>query len=130
MSLLDGRHVVQMKKRIAGRVDEWGEKPTFATVRPDGSYETFPVRCTVQWGSAGESADLTVAPATSVTVIAREWPGYPQCRFLWEGREFEQVGPVRTFSGSPSTAHVEVFARLVSDEAIEDALWRGVEYAS
>ena len=107
MGLLDGRHKVMVTPTEVVE-DEWGEVSTH-------SLPPVVVACTVQWGSPQEAADLTVSPATSVTVVARKWPGTSNCHFVWNGQVFEQVGPAREFSGSRRTAHFEVFGRLIAE---------------
>ena len=106
--MLDGRTIVRVwpYRRVT---DEWGE---------DGRQELDPVdvAATLKWQGAAESADLTVSPATAVKIIAREWPGSENSRFEHGGRVFEQVGPTREFTGSPVTAHVEVYGRLTAAE--------------
>lgn len=88
-------------------VNEWGEEHSTPC-------EPVTQRCTVQWQNANETSDLAVAPATAVKVIAREWAGHENCRFVWDGNTFEQVGHTERFAGSALTEHVEVYGRLVA----------------
>lgn len=106
MSLLEGRHIVELVL-YDDIEDEWG---THKRVKIGKRR----VKCTVQWNQTGEVAGLAVQPATDVTVIAREWKGKAQDHFMWDGYEFEQIGPPRTFNGSRRVKHVEVHGRLVA----------------
>ena len=111
MSLLYGRHVVEVLEYEDVKSESWG-----LTERcPTG--QRIAVPCIVQWQDAAEVIGLVSEPATAVKVLALEWPGEPQDHFCWDGYEFEQVGPRRCFTGSTATRHYEVFARMIGKES-------------
>lgn len=114
MSLLDGRTSVLLTPVRIVR-DEWG-----TTSRQE--LEPVEVACTVKWQNPSEMIGFVTAPGTAVKVLARSWPGNANCRFVWDGMTFEQVGPTQKYYGSDLTSHCEVFARLIShpEEPVEE----------
>lgn len=107
MSLLDGRHEVLVETATGELVeDSLGLVHALKT-------QFIPVGATVQWNQAAETGDLLPEPGSTVTVVARTWPGRPSAHFRWAGHEFEQIGPPMTFDGSQATAHVEVKGRFI-----------------
>ncbi|MDK8602111.1 hypothetical protein HMPREF3167_03385 [Trueperella sp. HMSC08B05] len=109
MSLRDGRHEVFVETGTGEIVEDSLGVPH----RLEAQF--IPVGATVQWNEAQETGELLPEPGSTVTVIGRAWPGRPNGHFRWAGYEFEQIGPVMTFDGSPMTAHVEVKGRLVGE---------------
>lgn len=113
MSLLDGRHGLWVQSASGEQVvDSLG---VTRELEPQWVRQS----ATVQWNSTDETTGLVPGPGASVTIIARSWKGFPNCRIKWGTLMFEQVGPAKTFDGSPLTAHVEVKARWIAEARVE-----------
>ena len=114
VSILDGRATVTVQAPVTYERDtEWGTEIVTET-------REQVVRCSPSWLTPEEAGELEAQPASAIRVLARSWPGLPRTRFVWDGNEFEQIGPAKYHYGSRRTRHYLVHARHVAGRGQRD----------